>query len=111
MWNPIENYRLKRDWRLVSTLDAEYTWTDQNNKKDQIYYYLKENGLGKRKCMHNGTGFASGRGSLAKNQRTSHPMYLKVVRPWLEGQYNPEIPSYESIQAKEFKDALAGKIT
>lgn len=111
MWNPIKNLRLKRDWRLVSTLDAEYTWTDRDNQKDKVFYYLKENGLGERKCTHDGTGYTNGNASYVKARRTSHPMYLRVIRPWLEGGFNPEIPSYESIKAKEFKDALTGKVT
>ena len=110
-WNPIKYYRLKMEWRLVKTLEAEYTWTDRNNEKSQVYYYLGENGLGQRRCRHGGTGYAAGDESFAKLQRKSHPMYLKAVRPWLEGGYNPQIPSYESIKSKEFLDNLAGQIT
>jgi len=115
IWNPIKNRRLRRDWRLVGTLEAIYTWTDLDNEKDTAYYYLKENGMGERKCIHDGTGNLGkdGRNSpaWAERKRVSHPIYLEKIRPWLEGRYDPDIPSYESIKAKEFKDKLAGKIT
>lgn len=109
MWNPIENYRLKRDWRLVSTLKAYYTYSKQ--EKETNFYYLYENGLGNRKCKHESDGRYSGGLQYCITEREKHPYYLGTIRPWLEGQYNPEIPNYESIKAKEFKDALTGKIT
>jgi len=113
MWKPFEKRRLSRDWRLVSTLQAHYTWTDRDNAKDTAFYYLKENGLGERKCDHKGTGSLDGDSlvSFAYKKRISHPYYLEKIIPWLEGRYDPDIPSYESIPAKEFKDNLAGKIT
>ena len=108
-WNPIKRYRLKNDWRVVATVNAEYTWTDRNNQKDSIIYVLKENGLGQRKCKHSGTGYCHGK--YAEKQRTSHPMYIHKVLPWLEGQYDPEVPTYHTIKQKEFLDNLAGEIT
>lgn len=116
MWNPIKNYRLRRNWRLVSTLQAFISWEDRETKKltgekDTIYYYLSENGLGQRKCTHEGTKKLAGDGGWSKEKRMTHPYYLGRIRPWLEGRYDPDIPSYDSIKAKEFKDALAGKIT
>lgn len=110
MMNPIKYFRLRCDWRLVSTLQGFIKYTD-SNRKDDIFYYLLENGLGARKCKHDGTGIASGRDNYSKNKRTSHPYYLAKIRPWLEGGYDPEIPSYETIKQKEFKDALKGKKT
>ena len=98
---------------MVSTLKATINWTNTNGEKiddDTIFYYLKENGLGERKCAHEGTGNCSGE-YTGKNHRLTHPFYLENIRPWLAGRYEPEIPSYESIKAKEFKDALAGKVT
>lgn len=107
--NPFKRYRLRKDWRLVATFEAEYVWTDRNNQKDHIVYMLKENGLGERKCKHSGTGHCHGK--YAYDRRTAHPYYVRVVLPWLEGQYNPDIPSYETIKQKEFLDNLAGEIT
>ena len=113
MWNPIRNRRLKRDWRLVSTFKFEVNWVntkgDSLGKKDTVFYYLKENGLGERKCVHEGTGDISGK--YMGEKRETLPLYLESIRPWLAGRYDPDIPNYESIKAKEFKDALAGKIT
>lgn len=114
MWNPIKNRRLRRDWRLVSTLQAHVNWVNKDGKttsKDEIFYYLFENGYGKRKIKHEGAGKLGGEGGYAVQQRTTHPYYLGEIRPWLEGGYNPKIPSYESIKAKEFKDNMAGKVT
>lgn len=113
MWNPIKNYKLRKDWRLVSTLGAKINWVNtkgESTGKDDIFYYLFENGLGQRKVKHEGTDKLAGDG-FARTQRKTHPYYLSSIRPWLEGRPDPEIPTYESIKAKEFKDALAGKVT
>lgn len=108
MWNPFEKRRLRSDWRLVSTLEASFAWQKDNKptgEETEIFYYLYENGLGERKCQIGGTDF---RGI---SQAKQHPYYLKKIRPWLAGQFDPKIPNYESIKSKEFKDALAGKVT
>ena len=110
IWNPIKYFRLKRDWRLVSTLEATYVWRDKDGDKDTVYYYLKENGLGERKCDHVGTGKIS-QGGWGEHKCLTHKFYLKVIRPWLAGRYDPDIPSYETIKTKEFKDKLTGRIT
>ena len=110
MWNPIKYFRLKRDWRLVSTLEAYYNYSD-TKQKDEVIYYLYENGLGKRTCDHEGTGLVSGQLRYITKKRETHPYYLKKIRPWLAGRYDPDIPSYETIKTKEFKDKLTGRIT
>jgi hypothetical protein len=110
----MKNRRLSRDWRLVSTLQAHVNWVDNDGNstgKDEIFYYLFENGLGKRKIKHEGAGKLAGEGGYEVRQRVTHPYYLSEIRPWLEGRYDPDIPNYESIKVKEFKDNLAGKIT
>lgn len=100
---------------MVSTLKFEINWVNTKGedlgKKDTVYYYLKENGFGKRKCTHEGTGDISGDAYGSRNKRETLPLYLETIRPWLAGRYDPNIPSYESIKAKEFKDQLAGKVT
>ncbi len=114
MWNPLKKRELRRDWRLVSTLQAHINWVDDNGNstgKDEIFYYLFENGLGERKVKHDGAGKLSGDSAYIAQKRTAHPYYLGKIRPWLEGGFDPDIPSYETIKAKEFKDALAGKVT
>lgn len=115
MWNPFEKRRLSRDWRLVSTLDHQINWLDASGEKtgknDKIYYYLSENGLGERKCEHNGSGEAEGSSYHARNLRENRDVYVGRIVPWLKGRYDPKIPSYESIKAKEMKDKLAGRIT
>lgn len=115
MWNPIKKYRLRKDWRLVKTIDTPVNWCDSNGKStgkiDKVYYYLSENGLGERKCEHKGTGEAGGEMAFAFNIRKTREIYLDVILPWLKDRYDPKIPSYKSIKAKEMKDALAGKIT
>lgn len=109
MWNPFEQRRLSRDWRLVNTLEAQFVWQNPDGKtsgdKSELFYYLYENGLGERKCE---TAASDHKGGVQVRQ---HPYYLRKVRPWLAGQFDPEIPNYESIKTKEFKDALAGKVT
>lgn len=115
MWNPIKNYKLKRDWRLVSTLQFTITWVEKDQtptgRTDEVFYYLKENGLGERTCDHDGTGDIAGNVYGRRRQRETMDLYLQTIRPWLEGRYDPNIPTYESIKAKEFKDALSGKVT
>jgi len=108
MWNPIKNYRLRRDWRLVDTLEASFRWHKEGEptgEETEIFYYLYENGLGKRKCE---IAASNHKGTLQAKQ---HPRYLRNIRPWVEGRFDPNVPSYETIKAKEFKDALAGKVT
>lgn len=90
---------------MVSTLDAVYTWTNKPNKKSKVYYYLLENGLGERRCDCDASDYDS------RVQARQHTYYLEYIKPWLKGRYDPGIPSYESIKTKEFKDALAGKVT
>ncbi len=109
--NPFKYIRRMRDWRLVSTLNAYYTWTNYGGEKETLFYYLYENGLGHRKCKHESAGRVSGDAQWCINERITHPQYLGKIRPWLEGRFDPDIPSYESIKAKEFKDYLAGKVT
>jgi len=108
MWNPLKKRKLSRDWRLVSTLEASFSWQQGNKptgEETELFYYLYENGLGERKCE---TAASDYKGAAQVRQ---HPHYLRKIRPWLAGQADPEIPTYESIKAKEFKDALAGKVT
>lgn len=111
MRNPIEYFQLKRDWRLVSTLNAYFSYNDSGNNDETIFYYLYENGLGKRKCKHESDGKFSGDAAYCIDARTTHPYYLGRIRPWCEGRFDPDIPTYESIKVKEFKDALSGKVT
>ncbi len=115
MWNPLKKRKLSRDWRLVSTLDYAVTWVDKKGeslgKSDTIYYYLSENGLGERKCDHDGSGDIAGDSYHARNLRENRDIYVGTIVPWLKGRYDPNIPSYESIKAKEMKDKLAGRIT
>ena len=114
------------DWRLVkihvtdyfSTLKPahpDYNYSDpDDNKTDHEYsYYLYENQHGGRKI----DVIDSLRGDLEMKTEDKRSFvfrnteYRNIIRPWLDGQYNPEIPSHESIKAKEFKDNLAGKVT
>lgn len=113
MWNPIRHWKLKlsRDWRLVSTLQATYTKNDGTEKVADVFYYLYENGLGKRKCEHDGSRLCAGNSSYTKLKRVSHPYYLQKIKPWLAGAFDPEIPSYKTIKHKEMKDSLAGRKT
>ena len=108
--NPIKRWKLKRDWRLVDTLEATYNWTD-TKRTDTVYYYLKENGLGQRRCAFKGTGALADRPGWGRTRMESHPYYLNKIVPWLEGCFDPEIPTYESIKRKEFLDELNGKKT
>jgi len=105
----MENYRLKRDWRLVSTLKATFNWMNEEGdiegNPSELYYYLSENGIGERKCE---TKASDNKGGY---RIKSHPVYLDRIVPWLKGRYDPDIPNYESIKAKEMKDKLAGRIT
>ena len=98
------------DWRMVKDLESTFTNTTHQlvsetrieavKTKHHINYYLFENQYGERKF--------DVADSLYGDRDTSK---LKKVKPWLEGQYNPDIPSYESIKPKEFLDNLAGEIT
>lgn len=116
----------KDNWRLVKihTLPYHSVLRPANplynssdpaaNTTDYEYsYYLYENQHGDRKF----DVIDSDRGDLDLDTETKSSFvyrnedYRNIIRPWLDGQYNPEIPTYESIKAKEFKDNLAGKVT
>lgn len=113
-----EEKRLSGDWRLVATLEASIAWSDKiddqgEHPTDNIFYYLRENGLGKRRCECKGTGELGNphRQEWAKTVMKRHGYYLSKIQPWVYGGYDPDIPSYETIPAKEFKDALKGQKT
>lgn len=108
MFGWLQKRKLAREWRLVATLSASYT-DKKGEVSCRIFYYLKENGLGERVCEHDAHGAYSGESSFDIDQRVSHPYYLRKIKPWLLGAYDPEIPSFETIKAKEFKDALKGQ--
>ena len=114
------------DWRMVKLhaceyysqlkpLHPEYNHSDPNaNKTDHEYtYYLYENQHGNRKIDVIDTQ----RGDLDIKDEAKDSFvfrnadYRTIIRPWLDGSYDPDIPSYESIKAKEFKDNLAGRKT
>ena len=114
------------DWRLVKIHETDYysqlkpAHPDYNfkdsdaNRTDHEYtYYLYENQHGGRKI----DVIDSVRGDLEMKTEDKRSFvfrntdYRNIIRPWTDGQYNPEIPSYASIKAKEFKDNLAGKVT
>ena len=111
------------DWRMVKQLDSIYINTETRlvsetrvepvETKHHINYYLFENQYGGRKfdvaCSMMGDRDVS---KLSKDDIAYRlRIYRNTIKPWLDGQYNPEIPSYESIKPKEFLDNLAGKIT
>jgi len=106
--NPFKRRRLKKDWRLVKTVEGHFV-NGENEVSGRVYYYLYENGLGERKVDHEGTGYCSG--PYCRETRKQHRLYLGRIRPWLDGAYDPEIPSYDTIKQKEFKDALKGSKT
>lgn len=110
------------DWRFVKQLDTTFVSTstelvggrvERNEKKHNINYYLHENQDGERKF--DVADSKRGDCNVKKLEKDDIAfrlrMYRQQVKPWLDGAYDPEIPSYESIKAKEFKDNLAGKVT
>lgn len=105
----------KRDWRLVAMKVVPYwnVYPDREKDKFEMVYYLSENQFHERRMTV--IDACPGRGDLTISELGADDWvfrnreYREVIRPWLDGAYDPEIPSYESIKAKEFKDALKGK--
>lgn len=117
MFDWFQKRKLKREWRLVATLSGQYKWTGPKGRdagSDTVYYYLYENGVGQRKCDWKGTGQLAEDMEYEYKRRwrdeacSSHKVYLGKIVPWLNGAYDPDIPSFATIKAKEFKDALRG---
>jgi len=125
-WLDIFKKREPKDWRLVKVNEyeyhsqlkpahPEYRVNDPNNNITYYVYtfYLYENQYQERKVEL--IDSKNGDIDLKTERKDSfvfrNDHYRKIIRPWLDGQYNPEIPSYESIKPKEFLDNLAGKIT
>lgn len=111
------------DWRMVKDLESTFvntvhklvseTRVEPVETKHYINYYLFENQYGERKFDVADSLYGDQDVSkLDKNDIVFRlKIYRKTVKPWLDGQYNPDIPSYESIKPKEFLDNLAGEIT
>lgn len=114
------------DWRLVKIHECPYHSTlrpshpsysitnpDANRTNYEYTYYLYENQNGGRKV----DVIDSDKGDLDIDKESKNSFvfrnsdYRQIIRPWLDGQYNPKIPSYESIKQKEMLDSLAGEIT
>ena len=115
--------RKPNDWRMVNDLESTYVSTEHRlvsntriepvESKHNINYYLFEYQYGERKfdvaCSKQGDRNVS---KMKKDDIVFRlKIYRKTVKPWLDGQYNPQIPSYESIKSKEFLDNLAGEKT
>jgi hypothetical protein len=125
-----------QEWRLVQTY--ENTWVTKNrhtgevDDRGTVYYHLYENESGRRKVavnacagsaamMHSVTA-ANYHQILSEGDKKDFTFrrsagcwaitnedWNKKIYPWLAGRYDPDIPTYESIPRKEFRDNLAGK--
>jgi len=104
----------KKDWRRVATIEVPIVETNplQNEpKKGTLYYYLYENQFGDRKYDVADTF----RGDYDIDDVEERDVtfrceeYLKTVKPWLEGDYDPEITDYEGVKRRDMLGALKGK--
>jgi len=112
------------DWRLVKIhvtdyysqlkpAHPDYDFTDSDaNKTDHEYsYYLYENQHGGRKI----DVIDSLRGDLEMKTEDKRSFvfrnteYRNIIRPWLDGRLDPEIPSYEQAPVNDFHAKLKGK--
>lgn len=86
----------KEDWKLVRTVEASITWTDQKDAKDDIVYYLYESNLGNRRIEYKESGYAE-----LYNKAIEHGMYMKCIYPWSKGAAMANTPSYWDIATSE----------
>ena len=85
----------KEKWAVVKTLEIR----DFAFGGIYAFYYLYESDKGNRKCEIKSSYSAK-----------SHEVYLRVVYPWLEGRYDPEIPRYGDMPEEDLANALRGKL-
>ena len=106
----------KRDWRRVATIEVPIIETNpirirEEPKKGTLYYYLYENQFGERK--YDVADTFRGDYDIDKLDEGDFIFrcedYLKTVKPWLEGDYDPDITDYEGVKRREMLSALKGK--
>ena len=110
----------KSDWRLVKELQVKYihfqyrrTTPDKkiNESEEEITYYLYEDQFDNRKfdVIDGLLGDIDIDSQEAKDSYTFRSeTYRHTIRPWLDGRFTPEIPTYDSIPRRDFKKALKG---
>ena len=104
------------DWRFVKQFDSPYHIKNTTPlKKHILTYYLYENQYGDRKFDVIDSDAARGDLKIKDLKKTDWvfrtKQYRETLRAWLDGAYDPQIPSYDSIKAKEFLDNLNGEKT
>ena len=108
----------RSDWRLVKTINANYNVTDTLTQQVEktgctLTYYLYENQFNKRiiDLIDSEKGDLDVNELQPDNWAFRNRIYRETIKPWMDGAFDPRIPSYESIKAKEFKDTLTGRKT
>jgi len=116
--NWFRNFFAKRDRRLVKSVDARYrvtnTVTKEVEKTDCILtYYLYEDQFSNRKfdLVDSEDGDLDVDDMSQTHWAFRNKIYRDQIKPWIDGRRDPEIPTYESIKAKEMKDILTGRVT
>ena len=100
----------KRDWRRVKTIEMSII-RSLDKESGTLYYYLYENQFGDRRMDVADT--FRGDMDLNKVEKTDvvyrSSEYLEIIKPWLEGDYDPEITDYDGVKRKEMLSALKGE--
>ena len=114
--------REKQDWRLVKVQEFGYEMKyfrhhprygqfDDNKEHFTMTYYFYEDQNGNRKI--DAIDEQRGDLDLKKLEKDDwvfrNNYYRKTIRPWLDGVYDPDIPTYESVERKGMLAILSHK--
>ena len=111
----------KSDWRLVKEIQAGYIHYQfrprdpekrVNESKNEMTYYLYEDQSCNRKfdVVDGMLGDIDIDSQEAKDSWTfKSDEYRYTIRPWLDGRYDPNIPTYDQVEVNDFHRRLKGK--
>lgn len=90
----LQKWRVVRQYQIAANADGH---------KVQLFIYLHESNLGDRK-------WTCGANVSVYRLETKIPyldIYLKTIYPWLNGNYDPDIPSFDGMDAIWVADKLS----
>lgn len=109
------------DWRLCKQLDTKYVISykdafghdvpEKSKSGCVLTYFLYEDQDGNRKfdLLDSEEGDINVKTIKKDNYAYRCALYRNTIRPWLDGRYNADIPSYEQVPVDDFKSVLKGK--
>lgn len=86
---------------------AHVTWTDRDNHRDDIVYFLYEN---RRTGVRSFDVICTGYTNIYRRE-LEHPMYYNVVKPWLDHANVEHILKEYEVTEDRFRELIVPKYT